>query len=133
MSIKFTANFEANLEAIEAFYIDADAAQAYDRLLGELGDTILPNLEQFPRMGRPFLVLPPDSVEAASKLKQLRAQLARLGEDGDVREYVTEHYLILYALVNEIVYLLSIRHHKQLSFDFAHFWKDSLGGTRHQQ
>lgn len=124
MSIKFTANFEANLEAIEAFYLDADAAQAYDRLLDELGDTILPNLEQFPRMGRPFLDRPPDSVEAASRLKPLRAQLARLGENSDIREYVTEHHLILYALVDGIVYLLSIRHHKQLSFDFANFWKE---------
>lgn len=124
VSIKFTANFEANLEAIEAFYIDADVAQAYDRLLDELGDTILPNLEQFPRIGRPFLKRLPDSVEAATKLKQLRAQLARLGEDGDIREYLTEHYLILYALIGEAVYLLSIRHHKQLTFDFAHFWKD---------
>ena len=26
-------------------------------------------------------------------------------------------YLLLYALVGEVIYLLAIKHHKQLSFD----------------
>lgn len=124
MTIKFTENFEANLETIEAFWSESDFPQGYDRLLDELSDTVIPNLERFPTMGRPFLASRPESVEAVSKQEKLRAQLARLGESGDIREYVMEDYLLLYAILNEAVYLLSIRHHKQLSFDFAHLWLD---------
>ncbi|HYE34488.1 hypothetical protein [Methylocaldum sp.] len=66
----------------------------------------------------------PESVEAVSKQEKLRAQLARFGDSGDIREYVMDDYLLLYVIINEVVYLLSIRHHKQLSFDFAHLWLD---------
>jgi hypothetical protein len=41
-----------------------------------------------------------------------------------LREYLHGDYLILYteAEVEAAVYLLSIRHHRQLSFDFARMW-----------
>ncbi|MDD2926184.1 MAG: type II toxin-antitoxin system RelE/ParE family toxin, partial [Rhodoferax sp.] len=50
--VKLTANFERNLEEVEAFLLAADAPQAFDALLDELSDTVIPNLERFPRMGR---------------------------------------------------------------------------------
>jgi hypothetical protein len=121
-TVKFTKNFELNLEAIEAFWSENDFPQGYDRLLDELGQTVIPNLERFPTMGRPFLARRPESVEAVSKLEKLQAQLARLGENADIREYVMEDYLLLYAIIDKAVYLLTIRHHKQLSFDFVGLW-----------
>ncbi len=127
MTIHFTANFEANLEAIAVFLAEAGLPRAFDALLDELGDTILPNLERFPRMGRPFLAQRPDSVEAAMKLEGLRARLDLLATDAEIREYVSEHYLILYVLSGEAVYLLCIRHHRQLSFDFAQLWPGESG------
>ena len=40
-----------------------------------------------------------------------------------MREYVLKDYLLLYALIDgATVYLLSIRHHRQLSFDFEGHW-----------
>lgn len=126
ITVKFTENFEANLEAIAAFPGQAYFPQGYDQLLDEIGSTIIPNLERFPDMGRPFSSLPPDSVEAFSKQEKLRARLARLGEYSDIREYVTADYLLLYAVIKDVVYLLSIRHHKQLSFDFARLWMDRI-------
>jgi hypothetical protein len=33
------------------------------------------------------------------------------------------HYLLLYARINGMVYLLSIRHQRQLSFDFETLWQ----------
>ena len=40
--IKFTANFERNLEEIERFVTDAEAPQAYDALLDKLLETVVP-------------------------------------------------------------------------------------------
>ena len=42
VSVKLTANFERNLGEIDRFLIDADAAQAFDGLLDELLDTVIP-------------------------------------------------------------------------------------------
>lgn len=64
--VKLTANFERNLEEAEAFLLVADAPQAFDALLDELTDTVIPNLERFPRMGRRFFERPTRSVEASN-------------------------------------------------------------------
>ncbi len=50
------------------------------------------------------------------------ASLDVIAEDSELREYVTTHYLLLYAQIRGVVYLLSIRHHRQLSFDLAGHW-----------
>ena len=123
--VKFTANFERNLQEAEAFLLHADAPQAFDALLDELCDTVLPNLERFPRMGRLFLQRPMRSVEARNGVDQLQAKLQALAKDGEIREYVMSHYLVLYACLGTTIYLLSIRHHKQLSFDFHALWPAS--------
>ncbi|HEU0234508.1 MAG TPA: type II toxin-antitoxin system RelE/ParE family toxin [Gallionella sp.] len=118
ITVRLTANFERNLEAIEAFLDGADAPHAYDRLLDELADTLIPNLEHFPAMGRPFLERPVCSVEVANALAQLQSKL----HDGELREYLIADYLVLYAQFGEAIYLLSIKHHRQLSFDFESLW-----------
>jgi hypothetical protein len=61
--------------------------------------------------------LPPQSAEAL-------AQLARLppGATDALQEYLHGDYLILYTLAESTVYLLSIRHHRQLTYDFARLW-----------
>jgi hypothetical protein len=70
-TVKFTKNFELNLEAIEAFWSENDFPQGYDRLLDELGLTVIPNLERFQIIERPLLARRPESVEAVSKLEKL--------------------------------------------------------------
>ena len=121
--VKLTANFERNLEGIEAFLIEAQAPHAFDALLDELTETVLPNLESFPGMGRPFLAHPVRSVEVANGIARLAGQLGALAKDGELREYVMAHYLLLYARIKGTVYLLSIRHQRQLSFDFDALWQ----------
>jgi hypothetical protein len=118
--IKFTANFEKNLDEIERFLIEAQASQAYDGLLTELLETVIPNLERFPNMGRPFMLRPPGSVEATNALATLRTKLSSLTQDPQaLREHVLKDYLLLYAQIGSAIYLLLIRHHRQLSFDLA--------------
>lgn len=121
-TIKLAKNFERNLDDIERFLEENDATSAFDLLLDELADTVIPNLESFPKMGRPFLDRPALSVEATNRVEKLRTQLYGLGNSSDIREYVLSHYLVLYAVTETTVYLLSIRHHRQLSFDFESHW-----------
>lgn len=80
---------------------------------------MIANLRRFPRMGRRYLDQPPQSAEAITQLGLLPAgavDALRVLDSGD--------YLILYVetLKSSTVYLLSIRHHRQLSFDFARLW-----------
>lgn len=117
--VELTASFLQRLESIEVFLTEADAAQAYENLLAELRTTVIPNLRRFPRIGRRYLDQPPQSAEALAQLAALP-----MGTADALREYLHGDYLMLYVLVeaDAVVYLLSIRHHRQLSFDFARLW-----------
>lgn len=117
--VELTASFLERLDAIEAFLTEADAAFAFDDLLAELRATVFPNLARFPRIGRRYLDNPPQSAEALAQLAALPA-----GAASALREYLHGDYLMLYTAMdaNATVYLLSIRHHRQLSFDFAKLW-----------
>lgn len=121
--IKLTANFERNLAEIERFLTAAEAPQAYDALLDELLETVIPNLERFPGMGRPFLSRVSGSVEGLNALASLRLKLSALLTDADdLREYIMNSYLVLYVQIGDNIHLLSIKHHRQLSFDFETHW-----------
>lgn len=118
IAVKVTANFEANLEAVRGFLAETGAARAFDALLDDVAATVIPNLERFPAMGRPFLSRLAYSVEARDRIGKLRAKIGA----GELREYLAGDFLILYALIDRTVYLLSIEHHRQLSFDLAGHW-----------
>ena len=122
-AVKLTANFESNLEGIELFLEEAGALPAYDHLLDEILETLIPNLERFPEMGRPFFGQPAGSVEVANASAALKERVMALaGQPNAIREYVLKDFLLLYAEIGEVVHLLAIRHHRQLSFDFAGHW-----------
>ncbi|WP_399684975.1 type II toxin-antitoxin system RelE/ParE family toxin [Xenophilus sp.] len=120
--VKLTANFEHNLRDIQAFLLQAEAPQAFDALLDELAEIVIPNLERFPGMGRRFLARQAHSVEVASAQERLVQQLNAIASGGEIREYVMTHHLLLYAHLPASVVLLSIRHQQQLSFDFQAHW-----------
>jgi plasmid stabilization system protein ParE len=122
--LELTASFQERLEAIEAFLGEADAAFAFDRLLAELRATVIPNLRRFPRMGRRYLDQPPQSTEALAQLAALP-----FGAADRLREYLHGDYLILYTVdaTGKVVYLLSVRHHRELSFQFAGLWPGASG------
>ena len=123
VSVKLSANFERTLDAVEDFLLEAGVPQAFDALIDELTGTVIPNLERFPSIGRPFIERPLFSVETSNGVDGLRQKLAAIAQDGDLREYVLTHYLLLYARFDATIYLLSIRHHRQLSFDFESLWQ----------
>ena len=85
-------------------------------MLAELRATVIPNL-------RRYLANPPQSAEALALLAAMPA-----GAPNALREYLHGDYLMLYLVedaspkAEATVYLLTIRHHRQLSFDFARLW-----------
>ena len=120
--LELTASFLERLNSIEAFLGEANAAFAFDDLVDNIRTTVIPNLRRFPRLGRPYLANPPQSAEALALLESLP-----VGAANALREYLHGDYLILYTVIDETatVYLLSIRHHRQLSFDFAGLWSSA--------
>lgn len=125
--VELTASFLSRLDVIEAFLTEIDAVFAFDDLLAELRATVIPNLARFPRIGRHYLDNPPQSAEALAQLATLPT-----GAAGALREYLHCDYLMLYAVIDavETVYLLSVRHHRQLSFDFARLWPGDSTRTK---
>ena len=118
-TVELTASFLDRLDAIDAFLTEAGVAFAFDDLLAGLRKTVIPNHARFPRIGRRYLANPPQSAEALAQLSALPA-----GTASALREYLHGDYLILYLTIDAraSVYLLSIRHHRELSFDLARLW-----------
>ena len=129
--VELTASFLERLDAVEAFLVEADARFAFDKLLDELRAKVIPNLRRFARIGRRYLANPPQSAEALALLAAISTEFSAGAPDA-LREYLHGDYLMLYTVVDAdadadaqadaAVYLLSIRHHRQLSFDFARLW-----------
>ena len=84
----------------------------------------IPNLRRFPRMGRRYMDQPPQSAEGITQLGLLPA-----GAADALRVLSSGDHLILYTeeQASATVHLLSIRHHRQLSFDFTRLWPGQRG------
>jgi hypothetical protein len=77
-------------------------------------------------MGRRYLDQPPQSAEAIAQLG-----LLPVGAADALRVLSSGDYLILYTedQTSATVHLLSIRHHRQLSFNFVGLWPGRQGGS----
>ena len=116
----FTANFSSNLSDIQTF-LGEDARRTFDRFFEHLVDDLVPMLCRFPRSGRSFLERSIRSNEALAMVQKLQEKL----RDGDdLREFISDEYLILYVVRAKQIVFLSIRHHRQLSFDLKRFWRE---------
>lgn len=119
-TVRVTRNFARNLDAIEAFLREAGAAATFAPLLDDLFGQAIPALEQFPDLGTDFFRHRPTSREAAALAAKLQE---RFGSGTTLRELVRGNYLILYARRGDDLFLLAIKHHRQLSFDFPAHWE----------
>jgi plasmid stabilization system protein ParE len=113
-TVRITRNFDKNLVDIRRFLEEQEAPREFRSLLEQLFETVIPNLERFPEIGVDFLAKLPQSMEGIMRLENLKQ---RLGKNTSLREYISGDYLVLYALRGDNIYLLSIKHHRQLSFD----------------
>ena len=114
----FTENFSANLTAIETF-LEPDGAATFQGLLDRLFDEVIPTLCRFPLAGRSFLAHAIQSTKVKTLVRKLRG---RLGKTDELREFIVDDYLLLYLVRGERLVFLSIKHHRQLSFDLKRFW-----------
>jgi hypothetical protein len=121
--VKITHNFENSLDLIEKFLEESDAYHFFPQLITELFDTIIPNLETFPQIGVSTLERQPTSVEA---IRLREAILSKLPDQSELREYISGDYIILYLNNETTLFLLSIKHHRQLSFYFENHWENEL-------
>lgn len=114
----FTENFAKNLDALEEF-LKLEGAKAFQRLLDRLFRQALPTLIRFPHAGRSFLHHQTRSLEAGRLLKRLERLM---GKENEIRELILGDYLILYLIRKRDLFFLSIKHHRQLSYDLKRFW-----------
>ena len=121
--VRVTRHFAEDLEAIEAFLIEAGAPGAFSALLDDLFEETIPALERYPDLGTDFFHRQASSREASELESALRT---RLGSQTALRELIRGDYLILYARRDTDIYFLAIKHHRQLSFDFPEHWEETF-------
>jgi ParE toxin of type II toxin-antitoxin system, parDE len=117
--VRLTANFERNLAAVGEFLSAEGAQHAFEALVARLEARTIPALERFPDIGAAFTAKAPLSREGRLLFEQM---VALSGAAGEVRQLVEDDYVILYLVRGTSIFLLSIKHHRQLSFDFAGHW-----------
>lgn len=115
----FTRNFSANLDEIEAF-LGAEAASPFAQLFERLVTGVVPQVCRFPLSGRSFLERSILSTQAHALVERLKE---RLREGDDIRELIVDDYVVLYLVRGKDVVFLSIKHHRQLSYDLKAFWR----------
>ena len=119
VAVRITANFERNLAEVRGFLSEAGASHAFEQLVSRLEARIIPALERFPDIGAEFTAKAPLSRDGRILFEKMAA-LA--GADAEVRQLVEDDYVILYLVRVASVFLLSIKHHRQLSFDLEGHW-----------
>ncbi len=117
LPVVVAANFDRNLDSLREFL--KESPRVYDDLLDHLFQTVIPNLERFPDLGRDFLARAPGSSDVLVALDHLQRHLPA---DSSLREYIFGDHLVLYVRTADRIFLLSIRHHRQLSFDLRGHW-----------
>jgi hypothetical protein len=110
---------QQTLDSIRKFLREHDADAGFERLIQHLFDEVVAKLERFPRIGRDFLAREPLSEEGRARLHSLTM---KSGRNTEIREYIADEYVLLYAVRDTVAFLLAIRHHHPLSFDLRAHW-----------
>ena len=110
-------HFAECLLAVHAFMVEQDAASAPARLVQIKRDLreLKTLLAWSPASGRPARFLSPNSAQASLRLAAVQ-QLAQSAGLPHLREYVIGSYVVLYAHSDTEVVLLSLKHHRQLTY-----------------
>lgn len=115
--VELTASFLDVLAAIESLLTEPDAASAYEICLANSAPQSSPISGAFPESDGAIWT------SRRSLPKHSRSSL-HCPRGYRLREYLHGDYLILYTVATpgHLVHLLSIRHHRELSFQFSRLW-----------
>ncbi|MBC7608362.1 MAG: hypothetical protein H7228_02115 [Polaromonas sp.] len=110
-------NFATSLQSTHAFMVLQDAASASARLAQLKRDLreMKTLLTWSPASGRPARFVQVNSMQASLRLAAVR-QLAESAGLPHLREYVIGSHVVLYAHSDTEVVLLSLKHHRQLTY-----------------
>lgn len=110
-------HFATSLQAVHAFMLEQDATSAPVRLAQLKRDLreMKTLLAWSPASGRPARFLRPNSAQASLRLAAVQ-RLAQTAGLPHLREYVIGSHVVLYAQSDSEVVLLSIKHHRQLTY-----------------
>jgi plasmid stabilization system protein ParE len=117
IQVRATDNFLANLDDLGEFLLQVapDAAPQLHQRLREEIDDMLTLLEAHPGMGRPARFLRAHSIQS----RERTARAIRLAQSlglSDLREYVLKDHVVLYACSDTEIFLLAVRHQRQLQY-----------------
>ncbi len=116
MRVVVYPSYERSLDGALDFLLQNDALPAAQHLLDRALVFLPELLSRFPRAGRDFVARNPASPKVVEAVEQVRALMRA---DIELREYVLDDYLVLYAIRKQTVYLLTLRHHRQSGFEFG--------------
>ncbi|KND60066.1 hypothetical protein BVER_00064c [Candidatus Burkholderia verschuerenii] len=77
-------------------------------------------LKRFPAIGRRVFNTKPDTVDALLAMEELMGMARNNGDT--LREYLFDDYVLLYWLSEDAITFLSIRHTREVSFEFHDLW-----------
>lgn len=116
-ALRFAENFAQNLERLQSFLLDRDAASAPARFSALLEDVERAGrlLVDAPELGRRAAFL----ASRAPRVLRLAKSLQELGDAvqaRELREVVLRGYLVLYAVRDDEVVFLAIRAQRERSY-----------------
>lgn len=111
--------FEARLLEIARYFEENGSQDRYFWLLAALESPIFPNIQRFPSIGRLFDPKRGGLTGFSVEWEHFQVLLAKEMGKADVREYIAGEYLILYAVNETDIYVLSIRHFRQREAGFG--------------
>lgn len=116
MHVVVAPGYERALDAALDFLTRNEALPAAEDLLDRALVFLPELLAKFPYAGRDFVVRNPISPRVEEAVEEIHVLM---GTDIELREYLLDDYLVLYAIQRQAVYLLTLRHHRQSGFDLG--------------
>ncbi|WP_407278197.1 type II toxin-antitoxin system RelE/ParE family toxin [Aromatoleum evansii] len=118
--VEAAPNFLANLDDARRFFTEQDETSAparFRQLRSRLREMVA-MLTWAPASGRPARFLSGHSVQARMRAERVLALAAQAGLP-ELREYVVEQHVVLYAHSPTEVVLLAVKHERQLGYSVS--------------